>query len=443
MFENQEPPAAGTRPEQSCAPTDSLGLQALVPALRHLARRVSDDERLAQIRALEEIKSAATAAQMRIAVDFDESQRTARSADELDPTDPLDSRRRRARQVGAVIGAQLARARRESPHAGAKFLRTAKALVHEMPHTFVALERGRLNEHRASIAVRETACLAAVDRTRVDAMVCADLNRIATLSNRQLEAEIKTAAYRTDPEVVTQRAAYAVNERCVSIRPAPDTMVWLSALLPVAQGVAAYAALTKHADSTRATGDERSRGQVMADVLVERLTGQTTADAVPIEVNLVMTDRTLLAGDAEPAHLLGYGTVPGEVARRMLGTDFWLRRLYTHPTTGQLVAMDSKSRFFPAGLAKLITLRDQRCRTPWCAAPIRQRDHVQRSTDGGATSLANGQGLCVGCNQLKDLPHWPTDYRLTEPPDPPGHIRPAHPPPVILEIYRSSMALVS
>ncbi len=218
------------------------------------------------------------AAQMRIAIDFEHSQRTTLSTADPDPADQLDSRRRRARQASAVIGTQLAVARRESPHAGAKFLRTAQALVNEMPNTFAALERGRLSEFRASIVVKET------------------------------------AAYRIDPEVVTERAAYAVNERCVSIRPAPDTMAWLSALLPVAQGVAAYA------------------------------------------------------------------------------SDFWLRRLYTHPSTGQLVAMDSKARFFPAGLAKLITLRDQHCRTPWCNAPIRQRDHVTRKADGGETSPATAKG---------------------------------------------------
>ncbi len=415
----------------------------MAPALRHVNRAVSDEERLAQIRALEELKSAAAAAQMRIAIDFDKSQRAAVDSSALDTTDQLDNRRRRARQAASVISAQVAHARRESPHAGAKFLRTAKALINEMPHAFAALERGRLNEFRASVVVKETACLTTSARTNVDAAVCSDLDRVARLGNRQLEAEIKTAAYRTDPEVVTQRAAYAVNERRVSIRPAPDTMVWLTALLPVAQGVAAYAALTKYADSARASGDERSRGQVMADVLVERLTGQATADAVPIEVNLVMTDRTLLAGDSEPAHLLGYGTVPGEVARKMLGTDFWLRRLYTHPSTGQLVAMDSKSRFFPAGLAKLITIRDQHCRTPWCDAPIRQRDHAIRNADGGETSLTNGQGLCVACNQSKDSPGWPTDYGLTEPPDPPGHIRPTHSSPVILEIYRSSFTRIA
>jgi hypothetical protein len=98
-----------------------------------------------------------------------------------------------------------------------------------------------------------------------------------------LAASVKIAAYKIDPQVVTQRAAYAVSQRRVTVRPAPETMVWLTALLPVAQGVAADAALTHHADHARSGGDDRTRGQVMADTLVERLTGQTTATGVSIQ----------------------------------------------------------------------------------------------------------------------------------------------------------------
>ena len=79
------------------------------------------------------------------------------------------------------------------------------------------------------------------------------------------------------------------------IRPAPDTMVHLTALLPVKAGVAAYAALLKAAETARAEGDPRGRGQVMADTLVERVTGRTTATGADLEVQVVITDRTLLA----------------------------------------------------------------------------------------------------------------------------------------------------
>ena len=206
-------------------------------------------------------------------------------------------------------------------------------------------------------------------------------------------------------------------------------MTHLGALLPLTQGVAVLAALTRHADSQRAKGDPRGRGQLMADTLVERLTGQAHADQVPIAVNLVMTDQTLLsnpttsdqAGDpaggiggrgAQVASVPGYGPVPAQYARQLLRRSLtapirtWLRRLYTHPDNGQLVALDSRGRLVPTGLARLIDLRDQRCRTPWCNAPIREHDHIDAVRTGGPTTAANIQGLCKACNLAKQAPGW-------------------------------------
>ncbi|MGL5811308.1 MAG: HNH endonuclease, partial [Nocardioides sp.] len=142
------------------------------------------------------------------------------------------------------------------------------------------------------------------------------------------------------------------------------------------------------------------------------LTGQTTASAVPVEVTLVMTDHTLLAGDPQPANLTGYGPIPATLARNLVETSdtnsgkggFWLRRLYTHPKTGDLVAMESRSRFFPTGLARMITIRDQRCRTLYCDAPIRHTDHIHPHATGGPTTYTNGQGLCEHCNHTKQAP---------------------------------------
>jgi hypothetical protein len=52
----------------------------------------------------------------------------------------------------------------------------------------------------------------------------------------------------------------------------------------------------------------------MADDLVERITG-TPGGITGIEIQLVMTDRTLLHGDSEPARLPGYCIVPASWAR--------------------------------------------------------------------------------------------------------------------------------
>ncbi len=190
-------------------------------------------------------------------------------------------------------------------------------------------------------------------------------------------------------------------------------MARLAILGPVAQVVAMYAALRTAADTGVATGDGRSHGQLMHDTAHECLTGQA-AGVVPVEINLVMTDRALLGageGSDEPAHLSGLGPVPADLARRLAvsaaeAEKAWLRRLYATPDTGRLIGMDSTRRVFPAGLAKFIEVRDQFCRTPWCDAPIRHIDHAKPHHQHGATSEANGNGLCEQCNYIRQAPGW-------------------------------------
>ncbi|MBO0678245.1 HNH endonuclease [Mycolicibacterium sp. S2-37] len=106
-------------------------------------------------------------------------------------------------------------------------------------------------------------------------------------------------------------------------------------------------------------------------------------------------------------------SVAAAIGRRMvadaLGDDrsmVALRRLYARPVTGTLVAMDSRARRFPKGVAAFIAARDQTCRTPYCDAPIRHTDHAHPHHRGGATSAVNGLGMCERCNYTKETPGW-------------------------------------
>ena len=298
------------------------------------------------------------------------------------------------------------------------------------------MTRGEISEWRATLMVRETAELSREHRSRVDEELG---GRLRDLGDRAAAAEARKIGYRLDPGSALRRTRGATADRYVSLRPAPDTMSYLTGFLPVAQGVACLAALRQHADSLNAQGDGRSRGQIMADPLVERVTGQVTADAVKVEVGLVMTDRTLLAGDQSPADLPGFGPIPAPLARQITraADQVWLRRLYVRPDTGALVATDSRRRLFRGKLRRLVILRDQTCRTPWCDAPIRHADHPVRAADGGATTAENSQGLCESCNYAKEAPGWrakrldgprhrveittPTGHRyVSTAPDPPG-----------------------
>ncbi|KRE93027.1 hypothetical protein ASG76_15875 [Nocardioides sp. Soil774] len=397
---------------------------------------LDDAGRFDLIRALEELVCTATAAQAAHAADLAESV----EADHEDLGVPAARR-------GQGVGSMVARARRESPHRGQRHLGLARVVQRELPHTWAAWRAGRITEWRATVVARETACLSLEHRLAVDELLAADHDAFEAMSDREVIGRAQGEAARLDAEAVTARRRKAESERRVSIRPAPDTMVWLSALLPVAAGVAAFAALTRDADTAHAQGDPRSKGQVMADELVRRALGVDTSEhaASPasasrsVDLNLVMSHDALLGTADDDARLAGFGPIPAELAREIVadalgsGEEVWLRRLYASPTTGDLVAMDSRARLFPAGLARFIRLRDQVCRTPWCDAPIRHIDHVRRHAGGGPTSSTNGEGLCEACNYAKESPRW----RTRPEPDgsvttilPTGHSHSSRPPPV-------------
>lgn len=388
---------------------------------------------VAYIAELEKLKSAACAVQADAAVAYDGARRSAEAAEGVS-----------ARRQGRGVASEIALARRESPHRGQTLLGLAKILHHEMPHTRARLADGTLSEFRAILLVRETACLSAEHRAFVDEELCADPDALEGVGTRRLVATAKKLAYEIDPAAVVRRARRAESERSVTVRPAPDTMSYVTGLLPMAQGVAVHTALGRDADALRAQGDSRSRGQLMADLLVSRITGvELVPDAptpVPVTINLTMSDATLAGGlapglvDAEP--------IPAEVARHLAAQSLsaelatWFRQLYVDHT-GRLVAMTSKQRVFPDGLADFLGARDLGiCRTPWCDAPIRHSDHVTRVSDRGATTGDNGQGLCEACNHAKESPGWRQqvvdDLRHTvETVTPSGHrYRSTAPPPV-------------
>lgn len=390
---------------------------------------------LAETRALEEAKNAITARQARLTVAAHQRQR------QLDTPRGID-RATTARKVGSDV----AFARRSSPHLGSRLLGLAYAVVNEMPNTFAALAAGVIGERDATALVAATACLSRDDRAGVDTAIADELG---TVSHRRLIAAAQAAAYQADPQAATARRAHAESERRVSLRPAPDCMTFLTALLPVKDGVACFAALNAAA---KARGDQ-PRGQVMADTLVERVTGRTTATGADVQVNLLMPIDSL-TGDA-PAHVPDYGPIPGDLAREWApgdagegatnGARVQVRRVFTYPGTGDIVGMDSRSRSYPGLLAYLIKLRDQTCRTPFCDAPIAHTDHIRAHAEGGSTSERNGEGLCARCNYVKEHPDTSVSGDATEtrtttgglvatsrPPAPPGQ-----PPPTRSMIERT------
>jgi hypothetical protein len=377
-------------------------LAGMRSVLAGLEQRVSDGRRIDRLRRFAELEAALAAAKAREVAAFTASQRAAQAALGVP-----------AERVGRGVAAQVGLALRISPAAAQRYVGWAVVLTRELPQTLAALRQGRVAPWRALLVARETLWLSREHRAQVDRELAPKLEM---LGDRAVAAEARRIGYRLDPAGFVARTQAAAADRRVMLRPAPDTMVRLCALLPVPQGVAAYAALTRTADTTTAAGDPRGRAQIMADTLVQRLTGQSQPDAVPVEVTLVLSAQTLLGTSSEPGEIHGYGPLPAPTARALaLHTDAprWLRRLFTSPTSGQLIAMETTRRTFTPAQRHYLRLRDRTCRTPYCDAPIRHADHITPHHAGGPTTITNAQGYCQHCNHTKQAPGWTTTTTTT------------------------------
>jgi Domain of unknown function (DUF222) len=348
---------------------------------------VSDASRIDRIARLEKLRAATAALQAAESVRFAQSQVEEQLAANIDPE-----------AIGRGIAEQTGLACRISPATAARRLNTARALWFELPDTYSQLVAGELHERVTEAVVSETRHLDAEKRRQVDEQLKSA--GISRMGFKAATACIRKTAYEADPQGYVQRGRTERKHRRVGIRPAPDTMALLTGYLPVEQGIACYAALRKHADAAVASGDGRTRDQVMADTMVERLTGQTAAGDVNVEVQIMMPLEALLDPDSDkPAPVPGYGPRPADIARDILITSQgrkWWRRLFTAPSAGKgksgpIVGGDSSRRSFEGWLAHLIRLRYQEtCRGPFCGAPIRHIDHITRHADDGppATSTA-------------------------------------------------------
>lgn len=409
-------------------------IRSFVDRLARAGCPESPQDQIETIAALEALKSASCALQAETSVAYDAARRSAQAASGV-----------AAARQGRGVASEIGLARRESPHRGQVLLGLAKVLRAEMPHALARLRDGSLSEFRAMLLARETGCLAVEHRMFVDEEICADPAALAGVGTRELLGRVKRMVAELDPAAVVRRARQAEADRNVTVRPAPDTMSYLTALVPVAQGVAAYAALRKAAEAARAAGDPRSMAQLMSDLLVARLTGLAdsgspeAAPAVPVTVNITMSDESLAGGHA-PAEVSADGgageMVPAEVARHLVAgaadadadVISWFRCLYRN-RLGRLVALSTRQRLHSRGLTEFLALRGAGlCATPYCDAPVRHSDHVQPHDEGGETSADNGQGLCEACNHAKQAPGWrqqvvghPLDRHQVETVTPTGH----------------------
>ncbi len=192
-------------------------------------------------------------------------------------------------------------------------------------------------------------------------------------------------------------------------RPAPEGMVYVTALLPLAQGIGVYATLKRQAD---VCGDGRGRGQVMADTLYERITGRPAQAPVPVAVNLVMADTTLFGGDDCPGRVTGYGPVPAVVLRDA-GHDAHRSRGENHaapalpPPPQRAVGRDGiAGADLPQRVGPLHRVAGSDLPHPLLQRPDPPHRPRHPRPPGGPTTARNGLGECEACNYTKEAPGW-------------------------------------
>ncbi|MGI5128145.1 DUF222 domain-containing protein [Pseudonocardia sp. CA-107938] len=310
-------------------------------------------------------------------------------------TDPDDVQRVVAEQVGLAC--------RVSASEGGKRVRIARDLHAGHSRVRALFAAGLLNEQKVAFITSAGSHLDPEERSWVDEQLAE--RGVETLSVRRIHDLARKLAAEVAPDKFAQRCARARSGRRVTVRPSAEPgMADLTAHLPVEQAVACYTALRKAVNEVWVRPEPvlRGRGEIMADTLVERLTGQAQAEDIDVQVQIIVPFESLLDPDSPlPAEVPGHGPIPADIVRTGAGRKTY-RRIVTRD--GIVIGGDSVQRTFTGVLAELIKIRDGgRCTAPFCDAPIRHIDHIERWRDGGRTTFDNGRGLCEFHNHLREI----------------------------------------
>lgn len=415
-----------TRATESVTTLSTGDLRALGVLIADLPAGATPEEIVDQLDALERLKCAAAAAQATATVALSRRRHAAASAAADTAGRRLNARARSGVDLG--LGAEVAMARHESPHAGRRHVRLAHGLT-QMPQTRALLAAGDLSERRAEIMVAETEDLTADDRRLVDD---AARDLFLGLGDQDLTEKVRELVLAIDDRPMIERHRKALANRHVRTRTVGNGMSRISAMVPSERVKGMLDSLEAEATALkqRTPSDERTQAQRVVDILVARLSGTPEGEPMPVATKLVLSVTSLLGDDDTPGRLDGAGAIPARVARDLIRRSLnhasaTIQRLFAHPVSGALIAAERTQRGFPAELADLIRTRDaDRCRTPWCNAQVRHIDHPTPVSAGGITSLTNGQGLCAACNYAKEQPGWshrPRDGHVVELVTPTGH----------------------
>lgn len=140
--------------------------------------------------------------------------------------------------------------------------------------------------------------------------------------------------------------------------------------------------------------------------MTRRLVAELVPDRFRARVHAARAERRVTLRPAPDAMSYLTAYVPVEQGAACLAAR---QRTFTELSVSQgiVIGGDSRKRTFTGLLATLVRARaGHRCTEPYCDAPVRHLDHIERAADGGPTTSENGRGVCQFHNHVREQPGW-------------------------------------
>jgi hypothetical protein len=174
--------------------------------------------------------------------------------------------------VGRTVGTEVGLALGSGPQVAAHRVAHAWLAVRHHPRVLGLVGTGQVTMWGLRLVLRQTEALSDESRRAVDALV-ADLAASERLTPARLGQAAARCALGIDPDAAAKRAAAARSRRRVWLGEPLDGVAGMGAVLRAEEALACWTALDRTARAMRQHGDERSVQTLMADLVVERLTG--------------------------------------------------------------------------------------------------------------------------------------------------------------------------
>jgi hypothetical protein len=182
-------------------------------------------------------------------------------------------------------------------------------------------------------------------------------DRVLARAARKTPGELSSRALRViasvDPAGFDRRHRAVRRNSDVTLDPARDAMAYITAYLPLTDGVAIQTAIENDARAAKAAGDPGTLGELRVAALTRYVyasTGTTitaTSHGRPVEIHVTATPETLLGLADTPGEIPGVGPVPAALIREM-AADAKLRWLSIDGDTGRLLDYGRRTYRVPA-----------------------------------------------------------------------------------------------